>query len=453
MSYQVHWNEGLFLQPHHFQQMQRGLFAQLEKMRRRAQPYAYGISELEVSEDELENNLLRFRRLAGVMQSGTEFAFPGNSNLPTLDLGSSSAVRGDVVTILLGLPLWQENRANCAVTDDRQTALGRFHYALLEKEVMDENTGTNEKPLAFRVLNARLLLDGDDRSDLEVIPLVRLLAASGDRAGRYRLDHDFIGPCLTGNASPRLYNIIQDTAHLLDGARAELMAQVTRTGFAGDTVYGRTLEAVMRLGSLTRAAARMKPLLAASGVTPFAWYLELVSLLADLSIFSADQEVLIEGEYEHENILPVFMSLHAKLKSSLKATAPAATQRIEFKKTDVCYTASLADAQLQNSTEFYLVIRTKQDSRLVTALLEDRNRFKIMPPSRTRAALFGMELKREEIPPPHLNVPRGSMTFRLVRSSNPERWKEIETEKCMTAYWQEHRASDFEIALQMTLPA
>jgi hypothetical protein len=62
-------------------------------------------------------------------------------------------------------------------------------------------------------------------------------------------------------------------------------------------------------------------------------------------------------------------------------------------------------------------------------------------------------LKKEEMPPPHLNVPRGSLTFRLVRSSNPERWKEIETEKGITAFWPEHRASDFEITLQMTLPA
>ena len=47
MSYQVHWNEGLFLQPHHFQQMQRGVFALLEKMRVRAFPYGYGITEID----------------------------------------------------------------------------------------------------------------------------------------------------------------------------------------------------------------------------------------------------------------------------------------------------------------------------------------------------------------------------------------------------------------------
>ena len=453
MSYQVHWNEGLFLQPHHFQQLQRGVYVGLEKIRSQTRPYGYGLSEIEVSEDELENNLLRFRRLAGVMPSGAEFFFPGNCTLPTLDLGVSSSVRGDVVTVLLGVPLWQENRANCALPEDRHGSLGRFHYTLTEAEVRDENTGSNEKPVAFRMLNARLLLETDDRSDLEVIPLVRLVAAGGDRAGRYRIDHDFIGPCLYGNASPRLYNIIQDTAHLLDGGRTELLAQVTRVGFAADTVYGRSLEAVMRLGALTRSAARLRPYLAAPHVTPFDWYLELVSLLADLSVLSADQDILSDCAYRHDDPLPVFFTLHNRVKSSLKATAQAASLRVEFKKTDSGYVAQLTDQHLTAPTEYYLVIRTKIESRSVTDLVEDGNRFKLMPPSLSRAAVYGIKLEKEDVPPPHLNVPRGSLTFRLVRSASVERWKKIEAEKSIAAFWPEQRTSDFEIALHMTLPS
>ena len=209
----------------------------------------------------------------------------------------------------------------------------------------------------------------------------------------------------------------------------------------------------MRLGALTRAATRLKTLLVAPGVTPFVLYLEFVSLLADLSAFSPDSDVLADCAYEHDNLLPVFAALHARIKSSLKATTPASSLRVDFKKTDACYSAQLSEAHLKNPSEYYLVIRTKQESRVVTELVEDRNRFKLMPPSQLGAARYGIELKREEIPPPHLNVPRGALLFRLVRSSNPERWKSIEDEKSITAFWREHRASDFELVLQMTLPA
>lgn len=454
MNYQIHWDEGLFLQPHHLQQMQHGLYELMNHIRRQARPYAYGISDIEVSEDELGNNLLRFRRLSALMPSGTPFIYPGNCELPTLDLGPSSPVRGEVVTVLLGLPLWQENRGNCATAETRHdTAPGRFHYALVERLVRDENTGDNEKPVAFRVLNARLLLDTDDRSDFEVIPLVRLIATSGNRAGRYRLDPDFIGPCLHGSASTRLNHLLQDVVHLLDGGRAELRRQVTQSGFAGDTVYGRSLEAAMRLGALTRAATRLKPLLAAPHVPPFAWYLELVSLLADVSIFESDHDLLSNCEYNHEAPVALFLTLHAKIKSSLKASAPAASDRIEFKKTDACYVTELSESQIKEPAEYYLIVRSKQqDSSSVARLVEDIDRFKLMPPSQTRSLEWGIRLKRDDNPPPHLNVPRGSLTFKLDRSSNPSRWKQIEREKSITAYWREHRSSDFELALHMTLP-
>jgi predicted component of type VI protein secretion system len=182
------------------------------------------------------------------------------------------------------------------------------------------------------------------------------------------------------------------------------------------------------------------------------WYLELVTLLADLSIFSPDLDVMSDSAYEHDNVVPLFVALHARIKSSLKSTAPAASLRVEFRKTDTCYAAPLADVLPRHPTEYYLVIRSKQESDLVRKLVQDADRFKLMPPKRTRAALFGMGVEKEEIPPPHLNVPRGAIVFRLVRASNPERWKEIEEEKSITAYWQDHRTSDFEIALHMTLP-
>ena len=44
----------------------------------------------------------------------------------------------------------------------------------------DENTGENYKPVQHRRVNARLLLDDEDRSDLDVIPLLRVTRAAGE---------------------------------------------------------------------------------------------------------------------------------------------------------------------------------------------------------------------------------------------------------------------------------
>ena len=52
MSVKIHWQEGLFLQPHHFQRMQKSLEDEIASERRLAWPYPYGVIEARLSRDE-----------------------------------------------------------------------------------------------------------------------------------------------------------------------------------------------------------------------------------------------------------------------------------------------------------------------------------------------------------------------------------------------------------------
>ena len=70
MPGQVHWHEGLFLQPHHLQCMQRNLTESTATERKLAYAYPYGVVESKLSSDALENMLLQFDSLRAVMPSG-----------------------------------------------------------------------------------------------------------------------------------------------------------------------------------------------------------------------------------------------------------------------------------------------------------------------------------------------------------------------------------------------
>src|SRR6185369_13795564 len=67
MSLEIHWHEGLFLQPHHLQRMQRAMHEQVSQERKLAWAYPYGLLEARVSRDELENMRIRFERLQVIM--------------------------------------------------------------------------------------------------------------------------------------------------------------------------------------------------------------------------------------------------------------------------------------------------------------------------------------------------------------------------------------------------
>src|SRR4029077_20713544 len=116
------------------------------------------------------------------MPSSKEIIFPQDAELPAMDIKQAFESRGRF-TVFLGVPLWFAARANCLTPRQAADARAKIHYRSAETEVADENTGENVKTLLHRRVNARLLLENEDRSDLEVIPLLRVTRAAGGKGG------------------------------------------------------------------------------------------------------------------------------------------------------------------------------------------------------------------------------------------------------------------------------
>src|SRR6266568_8975394 len=128
MALQIHWQEGLFLQPHHLQRMQKSLWDEIAAERRLAWPYPCGVVEARVSRDELENMRIRFERLRVIMPSGLEINYPENAELPSLDIKQAFSKGAGAFNLFLGVPLWQNVRANTlkdATSDGRVKLLYR----------------------------------------------------------------------------------------------------------------------------------------------------------------------------------------------------------------------------------------------------------------------------------------------------------------------------------------
>src|SRR5262245_31823668 len=108
----VHWYEGLFLQPHHLQAMQRYAHDQSSAERRLGWPYPYGVIESRVSTDSLANMLVQFDRLRLIMPSGALVDFPDAADLPPLDIKSAFQSSSASFTVSIGVPLWYPSRGN-----------------------------------------------------------------------------------------------------------------------------------------------------------------------------------------------------------------------------------------------------------------------------------------------------------------------------------------------------
>jgi len=318
MPVQIHWQEGLFLQPHHLQRMQKALHDQFCGERRLAWPYPYGLVEARLSRDELENMRIRFDRLRAVMPSGLEVNFPENAELPSLDVKQAFSKGSGSFNVSLGVPLWQNARANTVGQGQQVDGRVKLLYRVSEIECTDENTGENPKPVQVRKINSRLMFEQEDVSDMEVLPLLRIVRAAGEDVGLPKEDPEYVPSCLLLSGSPILRELVRDLVSQVEASRKELVVQVSRGGFAIDTMRGVQFEQVMRLRTLNRYSARLPSFVLAPNVAPFTIYLELRELLGELAALHPDRDEFDCAPYDHDHPYLCFRELSTKIRSYLR---------------------------------------------------------------------------------------------------------------------------------------
>jgi len=448
---QVHWHEGLFLLPHHLQRLQRTLNEGVSAERRLSWAYPYGLIEARLSRDDLENMRLRFDALRAIMPSGQEVRFPQDAELPVIDIKQTFESRGRFV-VYLGIPLWFEARANCVNPGQAIDARAKILYRLAEKEVADENTGENLKPMLHRRINGRLLVEDEDRSDLEVIPLLRVTRAAGEEVGLPQRDPEYVGPCLVLNGSPSLRELVRDLSGQVLSSRKELVIQLARGGFSIDTMRGLQFEQVMRLRTLNRYGARLEALIDTPNLAPFEIYLELRDLLGDLAALHPDRDPYACAAYDHDNPYPCFAELTGKIRELLRGAVAPSFLKVNFVEVSGLLRAALTQEHFLRPSDYFLGIRTKEDPRSLAQLVEDGDRFKLLPESLAGRAIRGVLLKEERFPPLELPAQSNLYYFRLLRGESARSWQQIQAEKTAVVRWTTSGAVDYDITLYMTLP-
>jgi len=452
---QIHWCEGLFLQPHHLQYMQSSFVENFAHDRRLYWNYPYGVVEAKISDDQLENMRVSFDRLRVVMPSGLEVNVPDNAYLPSLDIKESFASSSSPLTVSIGVPTWSPSRSNVIEKDTAQDWRVKRRYRVAEIEKPDENTGENPQSILVRQINARLLLDNNDRSDLEVLPLLKVVHAAGEDVGLPRRDPAYIPPCLVIGGSPILGELLRDITNQVMASRNELVVQVNRGGFSIENMRGVHFEQVLRLRTLNRFSARLGSLIHASnGVTPFEMYMELRQLLAELAALRPDRDQFEVVEYEHDNPAIAFNEVSTRIRGLLRGVVRAKFLKVSFTmdQEQQILVATLSDEALSLPNEYFIAIKTKRDPSELAKLVLDRDKFKLMPQSLANQRIFGVKLAQELYPPVELPAQVGLHYFRVMRSESARLWERIEQEKSIAVRWPGIESSDFGVTLYMTVP-
>ena len=448
----LHWHEGLFLQPHHLQNMQHQLQMDIRAARALFVPYCYGVLESRLSHDDLADGRIRFERLRVIMPSGQEVFFPEEANLPALDIKAALARGAGPIEVLLALPLWTKNRANAFRPGEVADPRVKLLYIPEEvREVADENTGENGQTIHVRKVNARVVLKGEDLSDMESVPLLRIIRSTGEEAGKPRQDPEFVPPSLFLRSSPVLHDQLRELAAQLNASRNDLGVKAATGGHGLEVKW----ELALRLMTLNRHCGSLPAIVEEGMVSPFAIYLQLRELLGELLAVHPEMKIFDCEAYDHLDPYRSLKELDLRIRSLIRVTKGVDPIRVPFAGSPGLLRASLEPEHFTKPTGYYLGIKTRVDRTKLALNLSDGNKFKLMPRSMEQVAILGIELKEENYPPLDLPGQNDLHYFRVQPASSQRRWDQLKQDKAASLVWNnaELDLSDATFALYMTLPS
>ena len=415
--HRVVWSQGMFLQPHHFQQQSRFVEHVLDARVRAADPYAWGFAEIVLDEAQLSTGRVALARARGVLPDGTPFSMPDADALPAaLEIGSD--VQGEF--ICLAAPRERFGSTEVDFGDGAGDPLARF--AVVAHELRDQTHAVDDpEPVQLGALRLRLMRQRDATDAFAALGVVRVLERRND--GQVVLERNYIAPQTRIEASGQLSAL----AGLLHG----LVQQRARTLAAGMGQLGYGVSEVvdfMMLQLLNRAEPLLRQMAGAPSVHPWPFHLACVQLAGELATFSRTERHPPEYPvYRHDDLQATFAPVVQDLREFLSAVIQRHAVQIELiDRSHGVRTAVVADAELLRTAGFVLAVRAQLPAEHVRQRFPTQS--KLGPVERIKdlvnLQLPGVVMRSLPVAPRQLPFHAGSHYFEIERQG--DLWKQIE---------------------------
>ncbi|HEY5312018.1 MAG TPA: type VI secretion system baseplate subunit TssK [Pirellulales bacterium] len=318
----VHWSEGMFLRPQHFQAADRYWLETLEQSEAWDHAYNYGIRRIELSEEAIANFQVQVNHCQARMKDGTLVSLEAGQEPDRVDLKPSMQTAGqaavdltaafasvEVVRVFLAVPKLKIGSVNVAANDDA----GKQRFIAQRQSLQDESQGGNDQEVGLRRMNVRILLSTDDLSGYEVLPIAQIQRA-GERAATPRLDPNYFPPMLAVDAWPALALHIVRAIYDIVGKKIEVLGeQVVNRNIGFESQEPGDLTRLFMLSRLNEASTTLGVLAFASGVHPREAYTELCRLVGQLSVFDLSRRPPEIPRYDHDDLARIFLYIKEKI--------------------------------------------------------------------------------------------------------------------------------------------
>ncbi|MBI5896567.1 MAG: type VI secretion system baseplate subunit TssK [Desulfobacterales bacterium] len=444
----IYWHPGLFLQPQHFQILQRQMSDALAPMLARITPYFWGVAELTLNTAALAAGRLELTAIQLVFPTTAEMiAFPGNAVCAGRQISVASIPVDGALTAYVGLRAVKPDQPNVTVAetaDQMAAAPTRLAVPVAPETVADiygKGPAAQVRRMAY-VLALVFENELDQAGDMDLIPVARL-TREGDKIA---VDPKFVPPSLTISAAPVLAAILREVRDRVLGRARQLEGYKNMSAKGAASSDFALL--LMGLRTLSRFAARLDHAVAAPCLSPWDAYGLLRELVAELSVFSLNVSVLGENwqdqklvpDYTHTDLAACFRAACEVIVHLLEGISSGPRFVTRFTFGDPYWSAQIPPQILAETKasggDFWLVLHS--DKMAPEAMADSAGRLlKLSPPGGMESllvrALPGLPLAPSASPPPGMPRMQGAIYFHINRES--PLWAEVEKDGKLCMHW------------------
>jgi len=438
------WHQGLFLQPQHFQLLERSIATRLSPLLRYPCPHLWGVRNLQINEAALNNRSFQVSSGEFLFPDGSYALVPGNAVLEARSFQDDWAEGGKPLTVYLGLRKWDDKNKNVTVLPGLEGASQsntRFVAPTNPEEAPDLHEGKDPALVKKMTYVLRLFWgpELDQLGSYSLIPLAQL-QRDGDQI---LVSQKFIPPCVAVSASEPLLKTVREIKDQIAFRCRQLEEYKRQRGIHTADFGSRDMVFLLALRSLARYVPVLTHVIEADSAHPWMVYGLLRQLIGELSTFSDRVSVLGEeanggqavGSYDHEHLWSVFSRARNLVSTLLDeiTAGPEHVIRLEFDET--FYTADLKPQVFEEGNRYYLVVSTEADPQwVITAVTEvakasSRENLPIL----IARALPGLDIEHLQVPPQEL--PRRTKSIYFSLQHHGQQWTHVQEARNLALYW------------------
>ncbi len=430
----VHWFQGMFLRPHHFQAAEKHWLHLGHTSGRWDHHFNWGLRSIDLDLEALGNNSLVVHSLRARLRDGT-LVEAEKDDLQPVPL-QAAFQRAKLINVFLRVPVCRSEGGNVLASPDSDEVA---RYRRQHETVEDDSQRGNAQSIDFRRLNVSLFIHEQATPPDPGYEYLRI--AQVERGGRVnavpQLVTRYIPPVLACDAWPTLANdVLQAIFHRI-GKYIEMLSSLFRGGRGSAHTQGPTEARVLhQLGLLNEAYLLLHILAFTKGVHPLTAYMELCRLVGQLAILGPERRAVdLPPQYDHDDLGKCFYRVKAMIDGYLRAIEAPRYEMEPFLVAGAQLHASIKPRWVQEQWPMFIGVYSSLEPTDTVRLLCRGLDMKVASKDRVGLAFMrgGDSLAFVPVKDPPPILPRGPnlVYFEIDRKPQSEPlWREVlQTEK------------------------